>query len=194
MRIPFQCQDMQNISKMLEYTRIGYILWKIYQKSAIHATILVFTIVHPFKASGQKSAIFPFQSLHFRFLFSFLKKYTILYTQTHTKKRNLVFILSHYSYAELAAFSICANDVFHISVYLAEIYSRVYSKARARDEFPKTHTTTPITTQLDAIKKFAFAILSRRLVNLYYVSIFASFEGIQSEGKNDPINCEQKKS
>lgn len=93
--------------------------------------------------------------------------YNFQHSHTHTHKaRNLVFILSHYSYALLAQqFQFVPMMYLHIiSVYLAKIYFESASKALERRILEKLIQKL-LMTQLDAMKKFVSAISSRRLVN-----------------------------
>lgn len=164
------------------YPLIG---WMQRKMPKISYTSFSCTIVHPLKQPGENQPFFHFNRFIFAsyFLFSRNKQF---WTFTQHKIRNLVFILSHYSYAELAAFSICANDVFHISVYLAKIYLECVQR---REMDSQKLIQKLITTQLDAIKKFVSAIPSRRLVNSICMHIV---KDIQSGGGTKGPNNKSK--
>lgn len=96
------------------------------------------TIVHPSQAARRKSAIFPFQSLHFRLTFPFLKKYTI--SSIHTK-----YVIWYLFYLIIRMhnsqqFQFVPMMYFAFLFILRKFIRSLCSKAR--DEFPKTHTKT----------------------------------------------------
>lgn len=149
-----QCLDMQN-------AKDADIYWLVECREKCQKSVTRRSHVHPLKQPGENQPFFHFNRFIFASYFLFSRNIQF-WTFTQHKIRNLVFILSHYSYAELAAFSICANDVFHISVYLAKIYLECVQR---REMDSQKLIQKLITTQLDAIKKFASAISSLRLVN-----------------------------
>lgn len=155
----------------------------------ISYTPFSYTIVHPLKHPGENQPFFHFNRFIFASHFLFPRNIQF-WTHTHTK--HVIWYLFHLIiriHTQLPAISIRANDVFHISVYLAKIY---FESVQRREMNSQKLIQKLITTQLEVIKKFVPAISSRRLVNFVCIDKHI-VKYIQSGGMKDPTNKSKQK-
>lgn len=131
------------------------------------------------KHPGENQPFFSISIASFSLLIFF---YWEIYHFEHIhKKRNLVFILSHYSYActQLTAISICANDIYDSHFCLScENLFRVYSKRRQRRKmnFPKTHNDTIRCYEKSFFPLFYLVAWSIYIFNTLYLMSLNTFK------------------